>query len=128
MKTPQKLQTSHFAFIAPTGRNSITVAALEKQIRALEQLQCFMDQTDGFSDRMKRTLFGSPDTNSMGGTLEFLKLIVKNAQESEENCKLDASYIDMGKFEQSIIKSIQSKEQNAEPPSGGWNGWEQHPM
>jgi len=128
MSIPQKLQTSHFAFLSSSGRHSQTIPALEKQIRALEQLECFMDQTDGFSDHMKKTLFGPATGNSMGGTLQFLRLIVKNAQSAEDNCKLDASYIDMGKFEQSIIKSIQSKEQNAEPPSEGWNGWEQHPM
>ena len=128
MSTPQKLQTSHFAFLASTGRNSQTIPALEKQIRALEQLECFMDQTDGFSDHMKKTLFGPPTGNSMGGTLEFLRLIVKNAQSAEDNCKLDASYIDMGKFEQSIIKSIQSKEQNAELPLEEWRQFGEYPM
>lgn len=128
MQNTQKLQTSHFAFITSTGRNSQTIPALQKQIEALEQLECFMNEYDGFTEKTKKALFAPATGNSMGGTLEFLRLIVKNARSPEENCKLDTSYIDTAKFEQSIINSVQSKEQNAELPLEEWRQFGEYPM
>ena len=114
MSNAQKLNASHFAFLTATGRNSKSIPAIQKEIKALEQLECFMDQTAGFSSNMKKALFGPT------GTLEFLRMVVRQAQsQSEVKCKLDSSYIDMSQFEQSIMSNMQSREMD---PSE-WNPW-----